>query len=774
MDAPLPDPLPDEVSSRRRFTAAAAAAAAVGMLGGRPAGAAPGESVAAPPAGATVYPPAPAERAAGVRVVQPWYPHFTPDRYGVNATPGTTDMYGAIQAANDAAAVAGAPLSFVPGERYGVDVSAHGQALSLTTDWLCDGPRATIVRIDFATATAFYTLVARNQRNRTLRGLIFDGQVTAAGSSRPNVELGSVGSFRDDATESGWSKPYGVNFALTQNCLIADCIFRNFLRAGLRIDSADQAASGTGPPWNTHDRITVSLGNKVLNCCFERNRGIYGDGLLVEECEDVEIADCLACDYQRIGFVFHNASGPDYVSANGVLVTNCVADYGHDAVVRGAQSNAGFWVETSDSVKLIGCESKNTMIGYTLSAAGGRFTGRLRPWTAAHTVTGCSALRCRQQGFRLEYGGAGIHCRLEGCFAEVNRAAAPYADCVGAGPCGAEIDFEPVDSVMAAHIEIVGCAFDMVGCSELTQVAAVNVLNGAVTHPCQCQVTIRDCSSRWLSGGATLASDATIRTHYEATGLGGHDYGYVGDLVFSGANNGGRRFTGSALISNWVDHSFGYCLLSSEIAGADSTLTLENMSVSVRTGGLTSNSGTLRVQHCTLDYRGRVGWSFVSLADCTLADLNGAHKDRSAWGNSSVFQLANCLITRQLRLASNSSRSPAAWPPTLIASGTRWNVDFGAEPGLHIDKPGGHCASVIMNGCVFQHAGGGAPSGNGMIFVASPDQNVRFAGAGNCFDARFVSGAGGHVVTVGAASFDSPESAAGIYAGAFGITMPLG
>ena len=266
---------------------------------------------------------------------------------------------------------------------------------------------------------------------------------------------------------------------------------------------------------------------------------------------------------------------------------NCLADYGHDAVIAASQSNAGFWLETGDAYELVNCESRNTMLGFVSNFAGGAATGHHRPWTGSHVLNGCRAVRFRQQGFRLEYGGADGNVVLESCFAEVNRTAAAYANCVGGAPAGAEIMFTPpaANSSLAARFALRGCAFDMVDCSSLTQCAAIGIREGPVANAHQMIVDIGDTSFRWISRGATRATDTLVQSRYQSTARPNH--GYFGDIVFSGLYDvpSDLRFKGSATISNCVNHSFGYVLFASEIAGPDSVLAIENCNLSMRTGG---------------------------------------------------------------------------------------------------------------------------------------------------------------------------------------------
>jgi hypothetical protein len=762
----------------RRDVSAALFASATGMA------LVPGPAAAQSRAAAR-WPQTATESSLGIAPVNTEVPPCCVDRYATNAAPGITDMWQAITHADAVAAHDRAAVIFTPGALYGVDITTakhHArQALQMTTHWVCHGAAARVRRIDYLAATAAYTVQCLRRANLFLVGLVFDGQVTAleaAANPRraPNVDLGPAGSFRDDGTERLWSQPYGVHFAYAQDCTIENCRFENFLRAGLRIDCQDVAAVPSGPPWSAD----ICRGNRLVNCTFVRNRGVYGDGFYAEEYEDLLLTDCVAYDYQRIGFVFHLSKASDYVGANGTLVTNCVADYGHDAVTSASQSNAGFWLESGDSYQLANCESKNTMIGYVCGFAGGKATGLTRPWTGSHVLKGCAAIRCRQQGFRLAYELADIHAVLENCFIEVNRTAAPYANCVGGAPAGVEIDFTPQPgesaALIAARFEVKGCAFDMVGFggAGLRQYSAINVLNGGgavrIARACQQQVDIRDCSFRWIASGTTRATDGEVRRAHESEAA--PDYGYIGDIIFSGLNNRGVPFAGAALIANCVNHSFGYLLFMSEIAGESSILTVRDTTLSMRTGGGSSNAGgSLLLENCRVDMRGQLGWELVSASGCRFLDLNPGHPDRTAW-RAGELRLSNCLLNRQLRIAMNGSSSGSRRPLRLTANGTEWHLDFAAEPGLRLATGAGTHAAVNMSGCTFRHSGNSRVSSNAMILCDTTTGSVQFAGAGNTFDASFVSDSGGHCLeysTDGPRYNDAPQTVAVPFLSAFGI-----
>jgi len=62
-----------------------------------------------------LYPQSTAEAALSATVVQAWYPYGYVDRYGINASPGVTDMSSAVQAAINVALAVGCPVVFQGG-----------------------------------------------------------------------------------------------------------------------------------------------------------------------------------------------------------------------------------------------------------------------------------------------------------------------------------------------------------------------------------------------------------------------------------------------------------------------------------------------------------------------------------------------------------------------------------------------------------------------------------------------------------------------------------
>jgi hypothetical protein len=585
--------------------------------------------VAVPPKTAAVqsstppdHPQTASELALSITPTNYQYPAYTPERYATNTTPGITDMWPAIQTANNAAALAGACVSFTSGTIYGVNCTANRGALTMTASWVCQGSQAIVRRIDFTSTTAYFTVLAAQVAHLALRGLIFDGQVTTvAAAQTPNVDLGNAGSYKDNSTESLWTKPYGVYFRQTQYCTVQDCVFMNFLRAGLRFDAATGAgppASGLGAPWTFFaggglaktGSLTnmLSLGNRVVNCRTQRTRGIFGDGFYEDNCESNQWVNCYAYDYQRIGFVLEFGTETNNYGSNGTKYINCTADYGHDAVTSGVQTNAGFWIESGDAVLMTNCESKNTSVGWVVGSAANASQGTFRPYTGHFKLTNCSAVRCNSSGYKLELASRDVHVVFQGCFAEVNSTAATYSGSVGLGSNGFQLSFAPAGSPpdgttgVSCQVEIRDCHVDLVGMSDISggnpllNAAAVNTWFGSVSNPQQLQLDITGLSTKWLTSAGAI--DTSAASTYELTT--GHNYGYFGDITFTGVNNGGAPFQGRARIRDCTNLTTGYVMISSEISSANSQLEIVNTRCSLRTGGASTNQGILSLSDCRL------------------------------------------------------------------------------------------------------------------------------------------------------------------------------
>jgi hypothetical protein len=692
-----------------------------------------------------------AESASGAVPIDYNHRPYVPNRYAVNTTPGTTDMAAAIQTANNAAAVAGAAVKFNDGEVYGVNITARGDSLAQTADWVCDG-RATIQRIDFTSTTAYFTMQQTGQTGLRLSGLIFDGQLTKAGSSTPNQDLAEPGSYTDNISETLWCKPYGVRLYNATDARIENCAFKNTLRAGLWIDGDGLASA-------------FSSNVKVSNCDVIRTRsGSAGDGFYVGGATDVKFVNCHVYDYQRIAFVTEYSRGDSSTNCRDIEFVNCTADFGHDAALP--ESNAGFWVESGDNVTLTNCTAKNTGIGYVANADANSDTGTDRPFVAAIGFVNCRSLRT-QVAMRLGFGGLrSIHCTVSDFFGEANRLAPAYATANTGLRAGILIQCNEVTSGVNFRIDLRNIEIHAI--NQSTDVAsnafgAIRVAQGTVTTPQQLILNVDGLQTQWsLTDGS---DDVDAKENFQTV-----SNSYFGDVVFSGASdttpNG--RYKGHAFLSKLTNHTFGYCMFASEIGSSDSNVSIRDSRVSMRVG--IGNGGTLRLSDCPLvDWRGNIGFNQIFANNCTFADSDASSTDRT-YVNCPSIKLSNCYITRQLcqDLAGGDTTHRKY---RFQASGCEWFIRFDTEPGLLFSLGDGLFAHAQLSGCAFRNNGAGSISAtDAMIRVQTGTGTMHFSGAGNVFDAAVVSG-GGHVIETNSTPTynDAPQTASGALLSVWGV-----
>jgi hypothetical protein len=149
---------------------------------------------------------------------------------------------------------------------------------------------------------------------------------------------GSVGLDSHGKTNSGSIPLHVYN---SQNIEIKNCSFKNSVMSGLRVEAS---------------RII-----NIINCISEGSRGIYGDGYYFSSSSKIQVINCVASDYWRIGFVTEKNS-------YDATFDSCTAKNGtHASILSGGiEYNGGFWFENSANIRAINCLSKNnTHWGFT-------------------------------------------------------------------------------------------------------------------------------------------------------------------------------------------------------------------------------------------------------------------------------------------------------------------------------------------------------------------------------------------------------------------------
>lgn len=642
---------------------------------------------------------------------------------------GVADDAWAVQAANDAAAVAGGAVWFPVGT-YGVNITTKGSSLTQTASWYGVVGGTIIRRLDFTASVSYYMMQQTGQTGLTLDGLIFDGQVTTAVSSSPNVDLAAVGSYADTNTEALWRKVYGVQLFNATRATVRDCTFMNFLRAGLRVN-------GDGL---TGGQTTVSTNVMIENVRVIRTRGIYGDGLYFGGVTDLKVVNTHVYDYQRIGLVLEFAATDAATDSRNVEISNTTTDYGHDAVA--AENNAGFWLEQGDNIQLSNFTSQRTAIGYVLNAGLIGDTGTTRPWTAAISITNSSSLRT-QQAIRAAFGGSrSVHLTVKNFFGEADRIGIPYAYENSGLRGGIQVRFKEAN----AGVQNLRADFSNIKIHNLNQstgaannaYGAFRISQGVVTAPQQMVISLTDFQTQWSKTDGT--DDVAAKTDYQS-----NTNGYFGDVILSGRldNTPDDRFRGHFNLTRAHNHTFGYVMMASEVYSTTSQITIHNTPVSLRNGTITNN-GALIVSDCQyFDLRGDLGWTRLNIQNSVVTDL-GTFTDRTSQ-SAGLVMLSNNTFQRQLYLALAGGDSTHRLL-RLIASNNRWNCVYNNESCLRLTTPDGTYAQAVLSNNVFINNGGGTMGATkSMIEVTTLTGVVQFVGAGNAFDSAMVT-AGGHIV----------------------------
>ncbi|MFZ4862680.1 right-handed parallel beta-helix repeat-containing protein [Sphingobacterium sp. Mn56C] len=120
----------------------------------------------------------------------------------------------------------------------------------------------------------------------------------------------------------------------SSNINIQNCQFINSNTAGLRISHSNSIS--------------------ILNSKSSNNYGTFGDGFYVEQSNNISFENCVADNYNRIGFVLD-------LNVKNVVFKNCKASNGNNASILtgGIEQNAGFWFEKAGDISVIDCTANN-------------------------------------------------------------------------------------------------------------------------------------------------------------------------------------------------------------------------------------------------------------------------------------------------------------------------------------------------------------------------------------------------------------------------------
>ncbi|WP_276348731.1 glycosyl hydrolase family 28-related protein [Daejeonella sp. JGW-45] len=176
----------------------------------------------------------------------------------------------------------------------------------------------------------------------------------------------------------------------SRNIHVSECKFENSPMSGIRVESSQNI--------NIHRSVASnSIGN-------------FGDGFYIEDCVQVNVSDCRANEYTRIGFVVERNS-------YDIQFENCTASNGRNAssLRGGGEYNAGFWFEGSGDITVKNCKAiNNTHFGFVATSG---IDKKLKPGTVNFTYKNCSSTNSAI-GFRVSSSGNPVKITLNECKSE--------------------------------------------------------------------------------------------------------------------------------------------------------------------------------------------------------------------------------------------------------------------------------------------------------------------------------------------------------------------
>jgi hypothetical protein len=119
---------------------------------------------------------------------------------------------------------------------------------------------------------------------------------------------------------------------------------------------------------------------KVSNCTvdgvvLDAVQTIAADGYMFAACQNVQVVNCVAKNFERIGFVCET-SGTG-VKTDNVQFLNCIADTASNCDQTVGEYNAAFWHENTNNVSYVNCSGLNIASGV------GQTSGRVRGFQSA-------------------------------------------------------------------------------------------------------------------------------------------------------------------------------------------------------------------------------------------------------------------------------------------------------------------------------------------------------------------------------------------------------
>lgn len=290
---------------------------------------------------------------------------------------GTTDDSAAIQAANAYAASVHSALCFPHG-------TFRGSGLKPTTSWYSFENAVIRSNAPVQPSTFHGDFVkVEGQSNLVFEGLTFDGNVSADPATW------------SAATYNAFSGSVAFYLLNAQQIKLRNCTFQNTFFSTIRMVGCHAI--------------------EVESCTMRHARGNFGDAVYVQGSYDVKFDRCFAEDYTRIGFVTD-------LGVRNVFYSQCYAKNGHHAslLYGGAENNAGFWSEMSESISFSQCVAENnTHRGFTCVTAHspGAVQDQKQTPVSSFLFDSCLSINNADLGFVMNgYGHQLIAVTCRGCY----------------------------------------------------------------------------------------------------------------------------------------------------------------------------------------------------------------------------------------------------------------------------------------------------------------------------------------------------------------------
>ena len=119
---------------------------------------------------------------------------------------------------------------------------------------------------------------------------------------------------------------------------------------------------------------------KVSNCTvdgvtLDAVQTSAADGYLFAACQNVQVMNCVAKNFERIGFVCETSETG--IKTDNVQFVNCIADTASNCDLTVGEANSGYWHENTNNISYVNCAALN------ISSGVGQTSGRVVGFKAA-------------------------------------------------------------------------------------------------------------------------------------------------------------------------------------------------------------------------------------------------------------------------------------------------------------------------------------------------------------------------------------------------------